>query len=242
MKKLLVSLLTLISVHAFGTGNVDTALSESAQASFPSLSSSHYYGGSSGSRVHFMMDVFLGDFIAHITEPGVKGTGNFSYGGELGVSIGLSSPNANGTTLLHISAFANSFGLKEKYTDGLGNPQSYDWTVVTYGVPVSISRMGGGDQTTFFWEASAYFTFLDQVKNGDVASTSHFTGFYVVPSIAAGLSIPFQMVNRRSGSSMGEGKVLIGPFFSYVGTNLSRDNGTTITGSTIGVMWRYVFM
>jgi hypothetical protein len=142
--------------------------------------------------------------------------------------------------ILSITAFYSIFGASEKVKDALGNQQSQKVSLTTIGIPISYTRMGGGDGTGGFWQVGANLAHITKADNEGQTLTNHYNSFYFEPCISAGLSIPFELKKRRE--VIGGGKALVGPFLAYAVTNMSADSGVTMHGFSFGLKYDYVFM
>jgi hypothetical protein len=195
-----------------------------------------------GSRVNFMYDLFGSDFISRFSQTGYKGGGALNWGAEIGMTIKLNARNPGATNLINVGVYGMQLSLLQKTTDPVtGNKKSDRQNLSVFGVPVTFGKLGGGDGAGFYYEIGAVFShvFSATLSGRDIAK--NFNSIYVEPFLGVGLSTPFRIINRRSGDEHGHGKVMLGPFYTDVVTNMSAVSGVKVHGHSFGIMWRYRF-
>jgi len=208
-----------------------------------SLSNAAPYSGGAGSSVHFEVGVQLGYFVPTLTskQDSVKAGGGFMFKVDLGVGIemGGSSYDGDKTGLLSITAFYSIFGTSVKTKDAVGNAQSDKRSITTLGVPISYGKVSTGKRGGFYWQVGATIADVNDVSDGGQTYNKEYNRIYIEPFASFGLSAPFVMKQHRQ--EVASGRVLFGPFVSYVVNNMMQESGVTMHGYTVGISYKYVF-
>lgn len=237
MNKLISALFLLNAFAAQAKGPIDTHLpgAESLQsATSPSIKNlvlPRYGSSGDGRDVYFYIEVTLGYASMKATGPVAFNKGGLAASGELGIKINVPARRSNAQNLL-------SIGVGGFNTD----IRMYDFRSFIF--PVTYSHMGfinGGDNLGFYAQIGIVPNYVYHVTNQDRADViKHFNSFFVEPMVSAGFHCRFILLERWT-RNMGEGRLFVGPYFSYGIGNLSKAAGETITpGYKIGLRWAYL--
>jgi len=248
MRYLLLSALLFATQFAYSKDvfSPDSSVSKEYAASLtgyvPSGNFSAHRNTRNEGKVHIMVDGFLENLVVKISQPGITGGGAIGFGGELGMSILLPTGNSNALNVLYIGGYGYSSNLKEKTTDPSGNKKNVTGNMGGFGIPISFSRIGNAEGSGLYWEAGANISHIFRVDYNSVDVTKNYNSIFIEPFIGAGLSIAFEEISRHSRNVVAQGKLLIGPYFSYVVTNMSSVSGVTVNGYAFGLMVRYTYL
>jgi hypothetical protein len=223
---------------------LENSANEMSVASTPLIPARY---GDGGTSVHFFFGIELG--YARIMSKDSAGTkyagGGFRYGGEMGMKIKMQTRNESRVGLISVSASLSRFAIKTKYKNALGESKTSDehYGIVT--LPLSYTSLNFGREggVGYFWQIGVNLNHIAQVEdNNDKKLIDRYNSIYVEPFASFGFSTRFRLMDRWTRDEIGGGRALVGPFFSYGVTNMSKVSGMTTNGFNIGIRWTYVGM
>jgi hypothetical protein len=244
MKAQLLAILMMGSVCSFAKDNATTT-SDAQQLRPLNLKPYGSYGGSGGGgNVHFSWNAVLG--YAGTTINNKFMGGSFFLGGCLGVAIEMPSRSDSRTGILSAGVGLQGYDLKDKYTDNKGKSQSYGHMFTGVTVPISYLSMmygqNGEEGRGFYWELGSNINYTARVAINAKNETNLFNRFQCEPMVSFGLHTPFVLRVRSTGAEVGEGRVLIGLYGSYVVNNIVASSTNDMHNFKIGIKWHYIFM